>query len=247
MWCVIPAAGRASRLGPLADGRPKALLDLGGKTLIEHLLDRLAAPFSGACLVCGPTQVDAMRELLGDRYGHLDVRYAVQPEPSGVADAVRRAGDQVDGPFTVVMGDCYFDSNLSDLPVRWAETEAQGAVLLEPARRQEGQPMGLVAVVGRRVSRIFKDVWRGQTEWRVCGAFLFPQRFFEVAGRTPASSSGEYELEDVVTRLMAEGASFAAIEYRGWRRNINTPADLEAVRLRLTAPTGEGDGHERPA
>ncbi len=247
MWCVIPAAGRATRLGRLAAGRPKALLDLGSKKLIEHLLDRLSAPFSGACVVSSPADLDVLRGLLGDRYGHLDLRYAVQPEPAGVADAVRRTKSQIEGPFTVVMGDCYFDSPLSDLALRWAETEGQGAVLVEPASRQEGQPMGLVAVEDGRVSRIYKDVWKGQTEWRVCGAFLFPERFFDAADRTPASSSGEYELEDVVTRLMDEGASFEAIEYHGWRRNINTPADLRAVHTRRTAATGEGDGRERPA
>jgi glucose-1-phosphate thymidylyltransferase len=244
---VIPAAGRATRLGRLAAGRPKALLDLGGKPVIEHLLDRLSAPFSGACVVTGPDDVDDLRGLLGDRHGQLNVCYEVQPEPAGVAEAVCRAEGRVDGPFTVVMGDCYFDAPLSDLPVRWAETGGPGAVLVEPAGPQEEQPMGLVAVDGTRVSRIFKDVWTGQTKWRVCGAFLLPHAFFDEAARTPVSSSGEYELEDVVMRLIERGASFEAIPYRGWRRNINTPADLGAVRSRLMAQTGEGDGHERPA
>ena len=246
---MIPAAGQATRLGSLAGGRPKALLEIGDRTLIEHLLDRLSAPFTGVCLVTGAHSLSGLQSLLGSRYRQLEIRYSVQPEPAGVADAVRRAEGLVEGPFVVAMGDCYFEAGLSDFPLRWAETGSPGAVLVEPASHAGGQAMGLVTVSGNRITRIFKATWSGETEWRVCGSFLLPESFFEEAARTPPGPSGEYELEDVVTRLMAQGADFDAIPYRGWRRNINTPGDLAAVTRRLTADgvTPKGDGRERGA
>ena len=249
MWCVIPAAGQATRLGSLAGGRPKALLEIGDRTLIEHLLDRLSAPFSGVCVVTGEQDLAGMQSLLGARYRELDVCYSVQPEPAGVADAVRRAEGLVDGPFVTVMGDCYFESPISDFPLRWAETGSQGAVLVEPANDAGGQAMGLVSVSGSRITRIFKAAWSGETEWRVCGAFLLPETFFQEAAHTSRGPSGEHELEDVVSRMMGEGAVFEAIPYRGWRRNINTPRDLDAVTHRVTAAgtSPKGDGRERGA
>ncbi len=216
----------------LTRGRPKALLEVGGRLLIEHLLDRLGAPFTDVCIVAAPDGIELLRRL-GDRHGELSLHYVVQPEAAGVADAVGRASGLVRGLFLVLMGDCYYDNDVSDFERRWRVGDEQGAVLVEPAAHSGGQPMGLVRVRDRRVTEIFKAPWAGETEWRVCGAYLFPESFFPALAATPAAASGEYELEDVVTRLMESGITFGAIPYHGWRRNINTADDLAAVELRL--------------
>ena len=203
----------------------------------EQALDRLAAPFTDVCIVSAPDGVELIRRL-GDRHGELSLHYVVQPEAAGVADAVGWASGLVRGLFLVLMGDCYYDNDVSDFERLWRVGDEHGAVLVEPAAHSGGQPMGLVRVRDRRVTEIFKAPWAGETEWRVCGAYLFPESFFPALAATPAAASGEYELEDVVTRLMESGITFGAIPYHGWRRNINTADDLAAVELRLA---GGGD------
>lgn len=235
MWCVIPAAGRGTRLRALTAGRPKALLEVSGRPLVEHLLDRLHEPFTDVCLVTSSDDFGTFRRLLGNRYRDLRLHLVVQTEPAGVADAVSQAGGVVRGPFVALMGDCYYGSDLSAFPLQWQNQEAHGAVLVEPVDAAGGQPMGLVTLVGDRIGRIVKAPWDGQADWRVCGAFLFPESFFTVAAEMPRAESGEYELEDVVSRLMAAGATFNAIPYEGWRRNINTPEDVAAVNERIAA------------
>ena len=233
MWCVIPVAGRATRLAAQAAGRPKALIEIGGRSIIEHLLDRIGPPVTDVCLVTGATG--------SERFARLDavaagprIHLVSQPEPAGVADAVGRAAPLVRGPFVVIMGDCWYERPLADFPERWAASGADGAVLVEPPTEANGQPVGLVRVVDRRVTRIFKAPWADEAEWRVAGAYLFGDSFFEaLTATTPAAASGEVELEDVVTRLIEAGETFQAIPYAGWRRNINTPADLQAVRERI--------------
>jgi dTDP-glucose pyrophosphorylase len=233
MWCVIPAAGRATRLAACTGGQPKALIPIGGRPLIEHLLDRLGPRVTDVCLVCSPGNRETIEARLGRCAGPARLHYEVQPRPLGVADAVGHAMARVDGAFLVVMGDCYFDTSLADFVDRWSTTGAEGAVLTEPADEAGGQPMGLVETSGGFVRRIYKSSWTGQTEWRVSGAFLFPESFGAALADLSPSGSGELELEDVATRLMGGGATFAAVPYGGWRRNINTPGDLAAVRGRL--------------
>jgi len=208
------------------------LLEIGKRSVIEHLLDRLGAPFTDVCIVAAPDGLELLRRL-GDSHGHLDLHYAVQPEATGVADAVNRASGLFRGPFVVLMGDCFYEQPMVGFVEQWKETEDQGAVLVEPAESAGGQPMGLVTVSDHRVTEIFKAPWSGETDWRVCGAYLFPDSYFAAAADTPRAESGERELEDVVTRLIATGVTFRAISYAGWRRNINTPEDLTAVEERI--------------
>ena len=203
---------------------------------------RLDEPFTDACLVTGPDDLESFKGLLGHCYRDLRLHYAVQTEPSGVADAVCQAAERVRGSFVVLLGDCYYDSELRDFPLDWEGAGSDGAVLVEPVIAPAGQPMGLVTLVDDRIGKIFKARWAGDTVWRVCGAFLFPESFFDVAAETPRAESGEYELEDVVSRFIAAGATFTAIPYSGWRRNINTPADLAAVEQWIASGPGSGAG-----
>ncbi len=229
MWCVVPVAGRATRLRSLTAGRPKALLDVGGQPLIEHLLDRLGDPISAVCLVTAPETYHLFRGRLGEDRNGMQLRYVVQAEAAGVADAVSRAEATVRGPFGVVMGDCYFEGDLGPHFGRWRQAGDDGAVLVEPATEAGGQPMGLVELSAGRITSITKTRWEGQTNWRVAGAYGFPDSYFETAGGLSPAASGEQELEDAVTGLMAAGSTFSAMPYQGWRRNINTPDDLAAV------------------
>lgn len=235
MWCVIPTAGRATRLRSLTAGRSKALLEVGARPLVAHLLDRIDGSVTDVCLVTSPDDLEVLRELFGNRYRDLRLHYTVQSDPAGVADAVFQAAEWVRGPFVVLLGDCYFDGELRDFPLGWEATGSDGAVLVEPVVAPGGEPMGLVSLVEDRIVRIFKAPWAGDAEWRVCGAFLFPESFFDVAAKTPRAASGEYELEDVVRHFIDAGARFTAIPFSGWRRNINTPEDLAAVELRIAA------------
>jgi dTDP-glucose pyrophosphorylase len=163
-----------------------------------------------------------------------------------VADAVGRASNFVRGSFLVVMGDCYYEQALTDLVERWLGTDATGAVLVEPADSAGGQAMGLVRLSGGRIAQICKAPWTGDHDWRVCGAYLFPESYFVAAADTPPADSGEFELEDVVTRLVADGATFTAVPYGGWRRNINTPDDLAAVERRIAGSINHGLDTEAP-
>jgi dTDP-glucose pyrophosphorylase len=98
MWGIVPAAGRGSRIQPLAFS--KELLPVGSRrngagdrpvAVSEYLIERmLRAGVTKLCFVISPGKSDIL-EYYGGRIGHADICYAVQPTPAGLCDALFRA------------------------------------------------------------------------------------------------------------------------------------------------------------
>jgi dTDP-glucose pyrophosphorylase len=237
-WCVIPAAGRASRLGGRGAGRSKTLMRIRGRTLLERVLAGLAPEIAGACVVLGPDS----GPLPQDGCWPVPVRTVVQPEPKGVADAIARAEDHIAGPFVVVMGDNFYERPVASYIARWRRSGLPGAVLVEKIAEHPSDPAGFVEVGGQEVVGIWKGFpTPGDTALRrVAGALILPHAAFRACGEVaPAPLTGELEVEDVVRRLIADGYRFLALPYRGWRRNINIPMDVRRVEAHLASVTQE--------
>jgi dTDP-glucose pyrophosphorylase len=111
MWGVIPAAGRGSRIQPLAFS--KELLPVGGRldhgrerprAVSEYLIDRMIR--GGAdkiCFVIGPTKTDVM-QYYGESYEGADFVYVLQRAPSGLCDAIFRAVPLIADNEQVIVG-----------------------------------------------------------------------------------------------------------------------------------------------
>lgn len=82
---VILAAGKGTRMGCLAEGRAKAMINFKGRPMITHVLHALEGVVDDAVIVVGHRQED-VREL-GKEYHGIRLHYAVQPEPIGTTDA----------------------------------------------------------------------------------------------------------------------------------------------------------------
>ena len=232
MWCVIPAAGEGSRMTPLTGGAPKCLLEIGGESLIERVLGQLRPAVTKACIVTAPGG-RALQDRLGDRFTGMRLHYVVQPRRRGVADAVLRAESVVRGPFAVVMADGFFGEALSPYLEAWREGPDSGAVLFEDIQEDAEGPMGILQIRNGRVAATWKGPPQAGLRHRNSGALMFPEATFDVLRRLRPAANGELELEDAVTELMRCGPSFAAIRYAGWRRNLNTPEDVQWVERRL--------------
>ena len=111
MWGIIPAAGKGSRIQPLAFS--KELLPVGERTLTgehraravsDYLVERLAV--GGAtrlCFIISPSKSDIL-EYYGGSAHHIPICYCVQPEPRGLCDAIFRAAPLVEPCEPVMVG-----------------------------------------------------------------------------------------------------------------------------------------------
>ncbi len=245
MWCVIPAAGRGSRMGPAAADLPKALLNAGGRPLLAWLLAGLGAAVTDVCVIIDavPDREAEFRETLAPHLGGVRLEFAIQPEPRGVGDGVLRAREIVRGPFLVVMGDGYYAAPLGPMLEGWDRYDDDGAVLVEPRRSHGTEPVGWVRAEAGRVRDIFKAADPGTADLRLAGAAILPESALSLEVPDPSDRTGELELEQLIAALAARGAEFRVLRYSGWRRNVNHPKDLDRIRRRLArrAAVGEPD------
>jgi dTDP-glucose pyrophosphorylase len=177
MWGVIPAAGAGSRIQPLAFS--KELLPVGSRAdgaverpraVSEYLVDRLlAAGVDKICFVIAPGKSDIM-EYYGGGVGSADLCYVVQPNPSGLCDAIFRALPLIRADETVAIGlpdTIWFPSDgLRALPA------GRLSFLLFPVERPEMFD-AVVADGDGRVSEIQVKQKNAASHW-IWGAFQMP-------------------------------------------------------------------------
>lgn len=180
MWGIVPAAGRGSRIQPLAFS--KELLPVGSRrddgterpcAVSEYLLERLI--LGGAdkiCFVISPGKSDIL-EYFGDHYGSAQLAYVVQPDAAGLCDAVFRASTVVGHDEDVIVGlpdTVWFPkSALQALP------DADLSFLLFPVEHPEF--FDAVVLDGDRVTEIQVKQPGAASKW-IWGAFKMSARGF---------------------------------------------------------------------
>ena len=178
MWGIVPAAGRGSRIQPLAFS--KELLPVGSRSLhdtqrpcavSEYLLERMIR--GGAdriCFVIGAGKSDIL-EYFGGHFGGADLAYVVQPQPAGLCDAVFRARAVVTASDTVAIGlpdTIWFpDDGLAALP------DDRLSFLLFPVERPEQFDAVMLADDDLHVTEIRVKAQDPGTHW-IWGAFKMP-------------------------------------------------------------------------
>ncbi len=126
MQALVLAGGEGTRLRPLTHTTPKPVMPLAGRPFLSFMLDWLHGHgVSEVILSCG-FRSEAVREVLGDIYDGMRLRYVVEVEPLGTAGPVRLAleGGLLDERLLVLNGDVLTDM---DLTAQLAQHERTGA------------------------------------------------------------------------------------------------------------------------
>jgi len=129
---VILVGGEGTRLRPLTLDRPKAMLPIGGRPFLAHMLERLAAAgVKKVIFSCGYLP-DPIVAGFGDQHDGMALEYAVEPEPMDTAGAIRFAIEgRLDGdPFFALNGDVLMEAQLGELMVFHRGRGARATVTL---------------------------------------------------------------------------------------------------------------------
>jgi len=216
MKAVVLAAGLGKRLAALTAEKPKVLVKMGEKTLIEHNLDKLKRlGISQIALVIG-YKGEMVKEVVGGT-----VTYYEQKEQLGTAHAFHCAKDFIDEPFFLGLnGDMFFTDPLKDF-IR-LKPPALAVYPVKDARRY-----GKLEIQNGRLVSVKEKAVEATPGYINAGVYLFPKEIFEWIEKTPLSPRKEYEVTDTIQMMINEDWRFTAYELKGFWRDIAYVSDIE--------------------
>jgi NDP-sugar pyrophosphorylase family protein len=231
---ALLAGGLATRLRPITEKIPKAMVEVAGRPFIDHQLDLLRRNGIRRVVMCLGYRGEQVERHVGDgKERGMDVRYAYDgPTLMGTGGAVRRAMDAglLGNTFWVMYGDSYMDI---DYPAVLDHFGRSGADALMTVLRN-GNRWDKSNVVFRdgKLLRYDKKVQTPEMDYIDYGvALLRGGAAREIPGDRP------FDLAELYTRLVAEGR-MVGYEVTNRFYEIGTPAALDEAARYLSSPGG---------
>lgn len=230
---VVLAAGEGRRLDPLTNRRPKPMVPVANRPLLEYVVEALAeAGVDRIVLVVGYRR-ERIRNHFGDGddWG-VDIEYVVQEKQLGTGHAVLQAQDVLDDAFLVLNGDRIVDTSLVER-VRDALGDRGGPVV-SVTRSSPPRHYGVVELNGDRVEAITEKPEAPVTSEVInAGVYGFDASIFD-AIRETSTDGGELDVTTTLDELAAD-RPVEAVRYRGPWLDVSYLWDVLDVNAAMTA------------
>lgn len=229
MQVVILAAGRGTRMGDLVKDTPKPMLEVAGKTLLEHKFDVLPENVDEIILVVGYLQ-DTIKNRFGDSYNGKKISYVTQENfVGGTADALWHTKEILKGKFLVMMGDDLYaqEDIIACLAYEWA--------LLVEQLADVGTRGQVFVDADQRITEILEhEEHSGGAGFASTNMFVLDERIFDYPLVMRSKSQNEYGLpQTAVAAARAAHIPFYAVPATRWIP-ITSPEDIRTAEEVLT-------------
>ncbi|MDH7517877.1 MAG: sugar phosphate nucleotidyltransferase, partial [Candidatus Thermoplasmatota archaeon] len=217
MKCVILAAGEGKRMRPLTYTRPKVMLPVANRPILEwNLVNAKNAGLKDFIFVVG-YKSEMVRDYFGDgKKWKVNIEYLNQGKPLGTAHAIGMTEHFVND-FIVLCGDTIFGKN--DIKNIMKKGMKIGLVEVENAKEY-----GIIELKGKKISKIHEKMDEPFSKIINAGIYHFNRKIFNFIKKTKKSLRGEYEITDSINMLL-EKETIAGVSLKEWR-DVVYPWDL---------------------
>ena len=199
---IILAGGSGTRLYPITEGVSKQLVPVYDKPMIYYPLSVLMqAEIKDILIITTPEDQDSFKRLLGDgsKFG-INLNYAVQPSPDGLAQAFIIGEEFIgDDECAMVLGDNIFYGNgLKDVLKRAVKNSHNGKATIFGYQVKDPQRFGIMEFEqsdnGTRVISVEEKPQEPKSDYAITGLYFYPKGVSQMAKNVKPSARGELEI-----------------------------------------------------
>ncbi len=215
MKAIIPVAGVGSRLRPHTFSHPKVLLNVAGKPIIGHIMDKLIEAGIDEAIVIVGYLGDMVEKWLTTHYS-IKFTFVTQSELLGLAHAIWLCKPFVvdNEPLLIILGDTIFKVNLE--PVLKSPFSTLGVKEVEDPRR-----FGVAVTDGEKILKLIEKPDMPISNLAVVGLYflrhskpLFDNIDYLI--NNEIKTKGEYQLTDALQLMIEGGETFTTFRVDGW-------------------------------
>ena len=215
---VVPVAGLGTRLLPATRAVPKEMLPVGGKPVVQHVVEELAASGIERVVFVTARGKEAIAAHFDDDDSGLALEFVEQPAMRGLGDAVLCAEQQVgDAPFAVALGDAIIGTGERvDIVARLAqvrgEHDAACVIAVREIPREQTGRYGIVSADGDVITAIVEkpDPETAPSTLAVTARYVMTPAIFD-AIRATTPDGGEVGLSQAIALLLEQGERVRAV------------------------------------
>ena len=237
MKAVILAAGEGKRMRPLTYERPKVMLPVAGKPLVEHLLGEVKEAGINEFIFVVGYHDETIRDHFGvGKRWDVDIQYVTQKTQLGTADALRKTEALVEDTdeFLMLNGDTIVSAE--DIK-RVSCIASSSEIALGVIKVKNPEDYGVIETEGEKITKIHEKMKEPPSNLINAGVYLLNEpSIFEALSKTAKSKRGEFELTDSLQLLIEEGNNVFWKPIEHWV-DVSYPWDLLAANELLIEKT----------
>ena len=228
MKAIILSAGEGTRMRPLTLTKPKTMLPVAGKPIIQYNIESLRDSGVTDILLIVNYKESMVRDYFKDGKDlQVNISYATQEELCGTANAIGYGEDFVDEEFVVLNGDIILDSDLiTNIIDKYYKEQPDTLIVLTEV--EDPTLFGVVELDGNKVKKIIEKptIDEAPSKYINTGVYIFNKDIFEKIAKTEKSPRDEYEITDSLAKQIDDGKTILGFKSNKRWLDVGRPWEL---------------------